>query len=124
MARLSGVFSGFVYELDKLAAASDSKAKKPDATAMPPSPLEAENEQLTAQLENLQLKMQLRQALQAQQAVAAQDQQAAEQQAQEQAQAQQSEQQQAQQAMQAPFNPSIAASGVLPTSPTDMIGAQ
>lgn len=122
---LASVLAGF----EKQAATdSKSKSKKNDtASLMPPSPIEIENESLSDQLENIQLKMQLRQAIQAQQAVAQQDQQAAEEQA------QQEQMAQMQQMGMDPnggagmggMNPATqAGTPALPTSPTDMIGAQ
>lgn len=125
MDRFDHIFGGMCAEFQKLAAES-SKKKTDAATAMPPTPLESENELLSQQLENLSLKMQLRQAMMAQQAVSAQDQQAAEEEAaQQQQQAQQAEMDQNQQMM-GMMNPAMAASKppALAQNPQDMIGAK
>lgn len=74
---MSQMATGFFAELHKLAAPADNKSSgsksQAQAPAMPPSPMEAENEQLRAMLENLSLKMQVRQAQQALSAAQQQD---------------------------------------------------
>lgn len=121
---------GFRTGLAKLAA-SDSGKRKPagQAVEMPASPVAMENQSLQEQLDNLNLKMQLRQAGQAWTAAQTQDQMLAEQAQMEQAGGQQGQPQQGQPQPGGanPFmkNPAVKGGGVgLPTSPQDMIGAQ
>ncbi len=72
----------FVATLEKRAAdaATKPKPKSNDPSMMlPPSPLDMENEELGKRLQNVQIKLQLRQALQVMQAQAQMDQQQAQQ---------------------------------------------
>jgi hypothetical protein len=62
-----GIAFGFFSELEKIAAPGQQQQ------AMPTSPLQIENQALTEELQNIQLKLQLRQMRQAEQAMAQQD---------------------------------------------------
>ncbi len=115
--KTTSLAAGFMETMRKIAAPANGGGARGQQMAPPTSPLQIENDALMEQIQNIQLKLQLRQMQQAQGAIAQSEQQAM---------LEEQQQQEQQQQMQFPPAPGrgMPQAGGAPIDPQSMVGGR